>query len=137
MTPEERRETLPEAEMRELARKFEEKKRELRGRTEAPTPEREIFREVLREHIEVARRAPPPGSRAAPAAPTAGAPAPEREEDREETMRSLVDLALTRTIQDAVTAARNLGPYFLDELHDRLADEYYEKLIRLRKLKAL
>jgi len=49
----------------------------------------------------------------------------------------LVEVALTRTIHEAVKVAESATPYLLDELHDHLVDDYYEKLVALRKIKAL
>ncbi len=135
-----------EEEILELERKLEEKKRELAESGAASAEEKEVFREVLREHVEEARPQAPAE------APSVSAPSVthvladdlkkkvdevKKKELREEQVRELIEFALTRTIQDAVKVAERATPWLLDELHDHLADDYYEKLVQLRKLKAL
>lgn len=132
------RRVMPEEEIRELERKLEEKKRELAEQGGGAPPEKEIFREVLREHIER------PGGESKPQLPTHGIAEIEKKKDaplpvpeRDEKLRALIERALTRSIADAVDAAYRESPYLLDALHDRLVDEYYDKLIALRKIDAL
>lgn len=135
-----------EEEIQELERKLEEKKKELAGRGGEPAEEKEVFREVLREHVEEARPQAP-GE-----VPTAATPSVthvladdlkkkaddvKKKELREEQVRELIEFALTRTINDAVKVAEQATPWLLDELHDHLVDDYYEKLVQLRKLKQL
>jgi len=136
----------PEEEIRALEQKLEQKKREFAsGGAEIPH-EKEILREVLREHIEQARPQVPQESTAVPPAAathilTDGLKkkADELKEKgkRAEQVRHLVEVALTRTIHEAVKVAESATPYLLDELHDHLVDDYYEKLVALRKIKAL
>lgn len=142
---------MPEDEIRELERKLAEKKQALAESGAAPREEKEVFREVVREHIaEKVPAAPPPGAAAPPQAPGAGGAlplpsllTPQRPGDeaaaagREERLALLVERAMTRSIEDAVNKAALESPYLLDELHDRLTDSYYEKLVQLRKLEAL
>lgn len=145
----------PEEEIKELERKLAEKKRavaEAAGGAPAGAPperdraEKEMFREVIREHIsevqppamrpsETQLVSPPPVVSGAPSG-GAAAPTPDKQA-REEKLCMLVERAMTTTIEAAVRAAEKETPYLLDELHDRLADEYYEKLVQLRKLEAL
>ena len=133
----------PEEEIRALEAKLAEKKREhaaaggaLEG---APHEEKEIFREVMREHI-AENRAPVDETHIAPArgvgAPLA-APDSAAAAVREQKLATLVEYAFTYTIEAAVSRAEKETPYLIDELHDRLADQYYEKLVQLRKLEAL
>lgn len=138
------RKISPEEEIRELERKLEEKKREFAEREREVPPEKEMFREVLREHIEAVRPAPPPSAAPPPSvAPVSPPPRDQaglqaqakRQDEREAEIRSLIELALTRTIEDAVRLAERESPYLLDELHDHLVDDFYEKLIQLRKVK--
>lgn len=136
----------PEEEILELERKLEEKKRELAERGAPPAEEREVFREVLREHVEEARPQAP-GEAPAISAPSVThvladdlkkkADEIKKKELREEQVRELIEFALTRTINDAVKVAERATPWLLDELHDHLVDDYYEKLVQLRKLKRL
>lgn len=143
----------PEEEIRALEQKLAEKKRRMAdadaahaGAPEgAPADEKELFREVMREHI--AEKTPSlsgasPSAPASAGAPLMGSGAQNQDDDakkqaREEKIRLLIDTALSRTIESAVSAAQNESPYLLDELHDRLADAYYDKLVQLRKLEAL
>jgi len=96
----------PEEEIRELEMKLEEKKRELREGGASLPEEKELFRGVLREHGE----------------------------EQEEEIRRLVEVALTKGIREAVKIAQAESPYILDELHDHLVDDYYDKLVALRMI---
>lgn len=134
----------PEAEIKELERRLEQKKRELAEKEIAPPAEKEIFREVLREHIEEKKSAPPgqpvfsPLKKSQTAADFKKKQEDDlKKEEREEQIKSLIEVALTKTIAEAVKVAESAGPYLLDELHDRLVDDYYDKLLALRKLKPL
>ena len=137
----------PEQEIRELEQKLETKKRELAAGQKETPHEKEMFREVLKEHIENAKPSfsppepqvsltPPPISSASGGGKTAQADEIAKEE-REEQLRKLIEFALSRTIYDAVAQAQKSTPYLLDELHDHLVDDYYDKLVALRKLKEL
>ena len=138
----------PKDEIRELERRLEEKKRALANGNgaETPLPEKGILREVLREHIEALRttppEAPPSPPTPPPAMPATIAPlAPQLGDDgsakivRDAALQLLIQKALTGTIEQAVKSAEMQSPYLLDELHDHLVDEYYEKLLQLRKIK--
>ena len=137
----------PEQEIRELERKLEEKKQALAETQKEVPQEKEVFREVLREHIEDVR--PSHTQQATDTDTTSQIPAAlsdnskKKSDDtaqtqaREEKLRALIELALSRTIEDAVRAAEKSTPYLLDELHDHLVDDYYDKLVALRKLKQL
>ncbi|MFY9463222.1 MAG: hypothetical protein WAP52_03500 [Candidatus Sungiibacteriota bacterium] len=135
----------PEEEIRALEAKLAEKKREheAAGAT-TPAEEKKIFREVMGEHIAENRAtvaAPADETHIAPA--TAGNGVPSTAVDaaaaatREQKLAALVEYALTHTIEAAVDKAEKETPYLIDELHDRLADQYYDKLVQLRKLEAL
>jgi len=140
---EESAKSSPEAEIRELERKLEEKKREFAAQPEQQPEEKEIFREVLRGHIEEARQSLGVSTNAPSVTHRLSddlkkkADEVKKEEVREEQVRQLIEIALTKSIQDAVKVAKNATPYLLDELHDHLVDDYYDKLVQLRKIKAL
>ena len=56
-------------------------------------------------------------------------------EDLKEDVRLLVEIAMTKSIGEAIRVAQRAGsPYLLDELHDHLVDDYYDKLVSLRKI---
>ena len=122
-------EVLPE-EIRELERLLEEKKQALAEKGEEREP-REIFREVFREKY------PPPGAPkimpSPPVPPAAGRISPKEEDElrkkeREEEIAALIEISFDKGIRHAVDLARRASPWLLDELHDRLVDEYYQKL---------
>lgn len=133
----------PEEEIKALEQKLEAKKKELQDQGTA-REEKEVFREVLKEHVEQAR---PPSELAAPSAISPAKPLPsdlqkhadelKEKEKREEQVQKLIELALARGIGDAVKIAESATPWLLDELHDHLADDYYEKLVALRKIKPM
>lgn len=136
----------PEDEIRELERKIAEKKREAaeklvldrdRGKETKPE-EKEMLREVLKERIEALKQPPVSPQPLIPTPlPPAGKPADGIVHPREEDTRALIEIALVKGIAEAVKIAERDSPYLLDELHDHLADDFYEKLVQLRKLKRL
>jgi len=138
--PRQERKITPEEEIKELERKLQEKKRALVEQGASGTEEKEVFREVMREHVEAAMPAPPAGG-AAPVSHIPPSTAPSQKaagaSRRDDKLRILIERALTRNIADAVDAAYSESPYLLDELHDRLVDEYYDKLVALRKIDSL
>lgn len=143
-TQQQERSLSPEEEIQELEKKLEEKKQELAEKGVVAPAEKELLREVLRKHVEEAR---PPLQAPAPAPATGAhiladdlkkkADEVKKEEQREAQVRALIEIALTRGIASAVKVAESATPYLLDELHDNLVDDYYDKLIALRKLKQL
>ena len=128
--------------------------------------ERELFRDVLKEHVAASKAEASPRlareservalegrERAAeldgglsqssgivpfsPLQQTAGkAKAAElKEQEHHEQVEALVDIALAKGIMEAVAVARHLqNPHLLDDFHDALVDEYYEKLLLSREL---
>ena len=131
----------PEAEIKELERRLEQKKRELAEKEVVIPAEKEIFREVLREHVKETRISVPGDFKV----PVASIPADDQKKKIDDTaqkealaehVKGLIEIALTKTIAEAVKAAEAQSPYLLDELHDHLVDDYYDKLIVLRKLKS-
>ncbi len=123
--------------MQALEQKLADKKKELQERGEKIPEERDIFREILREHIQKSRipiQTPPVSVPALPTHLQKPGEDLKKKEEREEQVKYLIELALTRTIQDAIKVAEAATPFLLDELHDHLADDYYEKLVALRKI---
>ena len=136
----------PEEEIKNLEQQLEAKKRELAVAGAPAKEEKEVFREVLKEHIETLRPSAPPADTTIPSAPLPSIPAPapqdaaaevKKDEANETTVRMLVEKAMTGTIEDAVKEAQKISPYMLDELHDHLVDDMYDKLVVLRKIKQL
>lgn len=124
----------PEDEIRALEQKLEAKKRELSERGVELPHEKEMFRQVLREHVEEIKAPAPvyPVSQSDDSAQKTDDK--QRGEERDEVVRRLIELALTSTIEKAVRRAEAETPYILDELHDHLIDDYYDKLVALRKI---
>ena len=115
------------------------KKKELSERG-AQKPEREIVKEVLKDSS--AGENPPAGLPPVlpPSTVSDGANFKKTDEavekEHEPIVKDLVALAFSKNLASALRAARSLkNPHMLDEFHDTLADQYYEKLKAARKLK--
>lgn len=127
----------PEEEIKELERRLEEKKRALAESGAELPHEKEVFRDVLKEHISDTRSV-----QGEVAVPVAQIPSSQKDDDvkkmkddLKEDVRVLVEIAMTKSIGEAIRVAQRAGsPYLLDELHDHLVDDYYDKLVALRKI---
>lgn len=135
MSDQESLKTLEE-EIAELERKLAEKKSAV-SHTETQ-PEKELFREVLREHVEqvkdMSSSMPPvsPRDNAVMAAPSAYDGTEEAHRDQ---VDALVEIAVTKGIAHAVDTARQTGNFhLLDDFHDALADDYYEAVVNSRAI---
>ncbi len=121
-----------EQEIKELEAKLEAKKKEMAASgTEAQ--ERHLFKTVLREHTGHEPVAPSPLPTPATGSQASGSiavsPADEQKID------NLISHAFTKGISSAIHEARKMNiPFLVDMLHDRLADEYYQKLLEARKI---
>lgn len=132
--PQQEKFSSPEEEIRALEQKLEAKKKELVERGVELPHEKEMFREVLRKHVEEIK-APPPIYPVPPSDDQQKkSDDKKKQEEHEEVIRQLIELALTSTIEKAVRWAEAQSPYILDELHDHLIDDYYDKLVALRKI---
>ena len=135
----------PEEEIKKLEQQLEQKKRELMQSGAAAPEEKEVFRQVLKEHIETLRPVAPsiPLTPHVPPPPSTTPTVQDTQTDtqnreiNEATVRLLIEKAMTGTIDDAVSEAQKISPYMVDELHDHLVDDMYDKLIALRKVKQL
>ena len=123
-----------EEEVRSLTRRLAEKKEKVAD-AGVEVREKELFREVIREHLEAAREKPGDDTALRPI-PTVKPQADEsshvgvHSEDHEKKIQDLLLIAFSKGIVEAVAAARHLNdPHLLDDFHDALADEYYDKLI--------
>lgn len=148
MAEEQKQEQLAgqEEEIRLLEQKLEEKKKELREQKEQMPEEKDLFREILREHIARTRTSSSgqvtDQQQTAVSKPVSdqvkkNAEDLEKIKEWEKQVEHLVKLALQGSVSQAVRAAEQATPYLLDELHDHLVDDYYEKLVALRKIKNL
>ncbi|OGZ46593.1 MAG: hypothetical protein A3J54_00950 [Candidatus Ryanbacteria bacterium RIFCSPHIGHO2_02_FULL_45_13b] len=141
---------MPEQEsiqsLEEDLRVLEEK---LAARKTEATEEKDVFRDVLREHVESTKEtvekqpltdtANPSYIPSTPAfnyAAQAKQKADDlREKEHHEQVEALVEVALTKGILAAMHVARHLNNlHLLDDFHDILIDEYYDKLIQARKI---
>jgi len=129
------KEYSPAEEIKELERLLEEKRRQLTERGEEREP-KEAFREAFKERyigktpeepLESSSATPPPFL---PHPPTGDLKA----KTREEQLAFLIQISFERGIDAAIRIAKTQTPWILDELHDRLVDEYYEKLVQARKI---
>lgn len=128
----------PEAfhqEIADLEAKLAAKKQELLH-TGVESPERAVFKQVLREHVGGSELAQP----AVPIATTTSSSQPVRTATpaEEQKLNLLVAHAFTKGLSAAIAEAKKTGDaFFVDMLHDRLADEFYQKLVAARKIKQM
>lgn len=133
------KETNPEAEIQELSRLLEEKKKALLERGETKE-HKEIFQEVFSEKYKEVLP-PPSGGDASGVVPqpshVKSSDDPQHKIMHEQQLQMLVDFSMTHGLMGAVARASRETPWLLDALHDRLADEYYQKLVQAKEIKAL
>lgn len=128
---------LPE-EIRELEEKLAAKKREFAERNGGILPdEKEIFRSVFKDHVEkqmLTITSSLPQTHPLPPDLAQKTEELKKADTREAQVGKLIEIALTHSIQEALKAARKATPWLLDDFHDHLADDFYEKLVQLRKI---
>src|SRR3989338_5270206 len=135
--PSQKTEKTPEEEIRELERLLAEKRKTLEEKGIEKEP-KEMFREVFKEYVEAKKPLLPP-----PAVQLPSAVSDEQKnkadelkmKEREEQLEHLINVSFEKGLLDAVTMAETMTPWLLDELHDRLADKYYDKLVQSDRLK--
>ena len=121
-------------EIADLEAKLAAKKQELMN-SGVESPEKAVFKQVVREHVA-------PGEQSSASIPTASpttasTPARTTTPAEEQQINLLIAHAFTKGLAAAVAEAKKTGDaFFVDQLHDRLADEYYQKLLAARKIKA-
>lgn len=133
---EETKNGIHEREIKELEQLLEEKKKEFFEHGEEKE-HKEVFKEVFREKYQQIAGVPVPslaGGRVTPISPVT---TPSVSEEKESELQSLIQAAFTEGLIPAVNRAKASSPWLLDELHDRLSDEYYEKLIQARELEKI
>lgn len=127
-------------EIKALETILREKKRELEVKGERQD-EKELIKEVVREHVERAAEMPrapsasaqPPPSSLTPSEPPQPQPAddPLAGLDHREQIEELATIAFSKGIVEAVNIARRANnPHLLDEFHDALVDRLYEYLVQ-------
>lgn len=121
-------------EIRDLERALIEKRRALSEGGE-DREEKEVFREVFKERYAAPSEENVSSQPAPPALmPAQKTAADDKAKTREEELRALIEIAFERGITEAVRIARKTVPWLIDELHDRLIDEYYQKLQQSRQV---
>lgn len=130
------------AEIADLEKRLEEKKRlaEISG-IEAP-PEKEVFKEAVKEHIAEKRAqisAGLPSSQLQAQQQQAASNTDRLKEMAEQNqLEELKNIAVSKGPLEAVHIAENLkNPRLVDDLHDYLVDELYNHLIETRRIKEL
>lgn len=131
-----------ESEIQALQQKLEEKKRVLQKESENVGNEKDIFREVLKDHV---KQAPEdidiqnkPGIKMPVPAPASSGQANKKDvSEHADVVDALVRIAFRDGILKAVQAARETqSPHVVDALHDKLVDEYYDKLLAARQIES-
>lgn len=127
---------IHEREIKELEQLLEEKKKEFFEHGEEKE-HKEVFKEVFSEKYRQIAGAPVPpsvGSGVVPVAPTKSSAI---SEEKETELKSFIEMAFADGLVSAVNRAKARSPWLLDELHDRLSDEYYEKLIQAGQIEKI
>lgn len=120
-------------EIAELEAKLAAKKQEL-ANSGVESTEKAVFKQVVREHIAPSEQ--PSVQISTTASPATSATTTRKPTAKEEQQVNLfIAHAFTKGIASAIAEAKQTGDaYFIDLLHDRLADEYYQKLVAARKV---
>ncbi|MBU2564592.1 hypothetical protein KKA23_03370 [Patescibacteria group bacterium] len=116
-----------------IYRKFEQKRAEVLSNSEikelSPEKEKEILKQTISE--EIAKTSSSQQSDNQQVQDIQAQP-------KERQINLLIDFAFEKGIDRAIEVVKRMdNPYLLDEFHDTLVDELYNKLIETGKLKAL
>ncbi|MEZ4156752.1 MAG: hypothetical protein R3B52_02150 [Candidatus Paceibacterota bacterium] len=122
-------------EIESLEQKLQEKKKEAAEKGMA-FEEKPAFSEVLKDHIqEEAQSTSEFVAHDQTQQVQATAPNTQLTDQAQQALNHLLEESLTKGIAKAVADARKTGDaYIVDSLHDKLVDEYYEKLLQARKI---
>lgn len=126
------------AEILELERRLQEKKEEA-GIVHMEN-DKEVFKEVFRERFnELADSVRAAGNVQSAHAANTKTDNDVKSVKKEEEMKALLYMAFEKNPKEAIETALGLEgwEYLLDELHDRLADQYYDKLLEFQKIKRM
>lgn len=124
----------------ELEKELAEKKQQLVRKKEADRHDKELIKEIIKEKVEI-----PKPSKVKPSTPSPASPKTIIQqakklmgEKKERQVKLLTDLALEKGVIHATEVAKKLDdPYILDEFHDTLVDEFYNRLVKEGKLKQI
>jgi len=122
--------------MEEIFKKFEAKKAEILKQTEGKEVElsmekqKEILKDAVYEKVKNATFAPGQQQAVQQQAQKL------KDEPKERQVELLIQMAFDKGVVEAVEIAKNLNnPHLLDEFHDTLVDNLYNKLVEQGKLK--
>ncbi len=119
-------------EIADLEAKLAAKKQELMN-SGTETPEKIVFKQVVREHAAPSEQPKVAIPVVTPAQTSIATRKPTTQEEQQ--LNVMIAHAFTKGIASAIAEARKTGDaFFIDTLHDRLADEYYQKLLAARKV---
>ncbi len=125
-------------EIAELEAKLQQKKIQMEQAGKS-APEQHLFKEVVKEHA-FAKESTGNFSPASAPSKAVNSPATATRtttKEEEQQIAAHIATAFVKGIAAAVSEARKKNdPFLIDMLHDRLADEYYQKLLAARKIKA-
>lgn len=109
------------------------KQPEFKEKELTPEKEKEILKEAVSENIQTVQPVSDDQQQI-----TAQTAQQIKEEPKERQIKLLTDLAFKKGLSHSVEVARRLdNPYLLDEFHDVIVDELYNKLVEEGKLKKL
>lgn len=133
---EETKNGIHEREIRELEQLLEEKKKALFEQGEE-REHKEVFKEVFSEKYRQIAGTPAPTPAGGSATFVTPAKPPAVSKEKEAELQSLIQAAFSDGLVSAVNHAKARSPWLLDELHDRLSDEYYEKLVQAGQIEKI
>ncbi len=120
-------------EILELEARLQAKKQQLIESGVPAMPEKEVFKDVFSEHAQITpitqAQSTPANTKPQAASTQAAALTP----IQEQAIATLIQTAFDQGVATAIKQAKN-DPFLIDALHDRLIDEYYQKLLDARKI---
>ena len=121
-------------EIKELERLLEEKKRSLGAESGLDDKEvlRQVFQEKYGDHVGGGVQPQPQAESNAQVKPVS--PMSLNSNKDEDELADLIQLAINQGVAKAIKRARESSPWLMDALHDRLVDEYYQKIIEAQHL---
>ncbi|MDO8569883.1 MAG: hypothetical protein Q7R89_03900 [bacterium] len=118
-----------------LEERLEQKKRELAGGGLEAKEEREVLKDIIKEASQTST--PLSTTQVSLSDDDVKKKAGELEEKKHhEIIDEFINIAFSKNLASALKVAESFkNPHLLDEFHDTLADQYYQKLLDARKLK--
>ncbi len=121
----------------EIYREFKVKRAEVLKQSESkeltPEKEKEILKETISEQTQKSQPITPIQQQA-----ITHLGQKIKDEPKERQIQLLVNMAFEKGVVEAIEVAKSLdSPYLIDELHDILVDELYNKLVTEKKIEKL